>query len=216
MSDAFQTGRLSDKMKVILAYIIARSAWEFYDSDWMSRSWTAEDIHFMQELACDNDDVEPLIFINRPYLAVRREDASIIESETSSVIGQIHRYPRILALGMMLIEIGTGRRARSLFSNYHENLNSDWHSARQFLSKTVPWDGFDYRAFWDATRNCVNNKLFLKGPIARIGGHTLVDIEARRRIIFEDVVTPLGDLLSGTGWIHDICTVGSMKPPWIR
>lgn len=197
-------------MKVILAYIIAISAWEFYDSDWMSEPWSADDIHFLQEHP-DEIDGQPFVSVNRPYLAVEWEKDQTSKGDISTVVGKIHRYPRVLSLGLMLIEIGTGKRARELFPNYQTNVNSDWLSAKEFLSKLNPWEDFDYRSYWDAARTCVNNHFFLRAT-SSVDGHMVPDIEGRRQMILDDVVTPLEDLLDGTGWMHDISTLGPMKP----
>lgn len=210
LSAALQTGHLSNKMKVILAYIIAISAWEFYDSDWMSKPWSADDIHFLQEHPDENNG-QPVVSVNRPYLAVEWKKDQTSNDDTSTVVGKIHRYPRVLSLGLMLIEIGTGKRARELFPNYQTNVNSDWLSAKDFLSKPTPWEDFDYRSYWDAARSCVNNQFFLRAT-SGVDGHMMADIEGRRRMILDDVVTPLEDLLVGTGWMHDIWTLGPMKP----
>lgn len=40
---------LSTKMKCVLAYTLARSIWQYYDSNWTMASWTYESIHFMME-----------------------------------------------------------------------------------------------------------------------------------------------------------------------
>jgi hypothetical protein len=210
LSAALQTGHLSNKMKVILAYIIAISSWEFYDSDWMSKPWSADDIHFLQEYPGEIDG-QPVVSVNRPYLAVEWGKDQTSKDDTSTVVGKIHRYPRVLSLGLMLIEIGTGKRARELFRNYQTNVNSDWLSAKEFLSKPTPWEDFDYRSYWDAARSCVNNQFFLR-PTSSVDGHMVADIEGRRRMILDDVVTLLEDLLAGTGWMHDIWTLGPMKP----
>lgn len=197
-------------MKVILAYIIARSVWEFYDSDWMSKPWSADDIHFLQEQP-DEVDSQPVVSVNRPYLAVEWRNSHTSNDDSSAVVGKIHRYSRVLSLGLILIEIGTGKRASDLFQNYQVNVNSDWLSAKEFLSKMTPWEDFDYRSYWDAARSCVNNQVYLSAA-SRVNSHIVADIECRRRMIFDDVVTPLEDLLAGTGWMHDIWTLGPMKP----
>ncbi|OAG39813.1 hypothetical protein AYO21_05878 [Fonsecaea monophora] len=208
LSDTLEIGRLSDKMKVILAYIIAISVWEFYNSDWMSRPWSADDIHFLQKQP-GIDRSAPVIFVNKPYLAVQMEESDGHENDCSGIVGQIHQYPKILALGWLLIEIATGIRARDLSRNDEVNINSEWLSAQEFLSRGMPWDTFDYRKYWEAVRNCVSNQFITEGPAS---GISLVDIEDTRLMILEDVVRPLEDLLVGTGWIHDIWTVGSVKP----
>jgi nucleoside phosphorylase len=196
-------------MKVILAYIVARSVWEFYNSDWMSRPWNADDIHFLQEPPGDIDG-QPVVSVNRPYLAVQWRENQTLMDDTSTEVGKVHRYPRVLSLGLMLIEIGTGKRASDLFPDYQKNVNSAWLSAKEFLVEPSPWEDFDYRSYWDAVRSCVNNQFFLRANPA-VGSDMLADVEGRRQMIFDDVVTPLEDLLSGTGWVHDIWTVGPMK-----
>lgn len=167
----------------------------------MSRQWSSEDIHFMQEPPGDIDG-EAMIFVNRPYLSVHLGEADNMSSESSTIGGRIHRYPRILSLGLMLIEIGTGQPARLLFQNSKATINSDWLSAREFLSKANPWVDFDYGNYWDAARSCVNNPLFR--PLS-------ADVEGRRRIVLEDIVIPLEDLLTGTGWMRDLWTVEPTK-----
>ncbi|KIW62542.1 hypothetical protein PV04_10710 [Phialophora macrospora] len=209
LSAALQMGHLSNKMKVILAYIVARSVWEYYDSDWMSRPWSADDIHFLQEPP-GSIDGQPVVSVNRPYLAVQWRENQTDMDDASTAVGMVHRYPRVLSLGLMLIEIGTGKLASDLLPNYQKNVNSAWLSAKEFLFQPTPWEDFDYRSYWDATRSCVNNQFFLRGNPAA-GGDSLAAVESRRQMIFDDVVTPLEDLLSGTGWMHDIWTVKPIK-----
>ncbi|KAK4944600.1 hypothetical protein LTR10_016034 [Elasticomyces elasticus] len=210
LSDALRTRHLSNRMKVILAYIIARSVWEFYDSDWMSKPWTAQDIHFMQE-TLDGECDEPLLFVNRPFLSVQWNDIKDDASESSSRAGLIHRYPRILELGLMMIEIGSGRRAADHFPSSEANINSDWLFARGFLSKVTPWDDFEYNRYWDAARSCVNSQVFFQATPRGNQGRVSHDIEGRRRMILEEVVLPLENLLTGTGWADDLERVGPMK-----
>ena len=198
-------------MKAILAYIVARSVWEFYDSDWMSRQWKAEDIHFMQEESVEVGS-QPLVFVNRPYLSVLIDSSKSASQECSTAIGQIHRYPRILSLGIMLIEIGTGQPAAELFQDFNTNINSDWLSAQNFLVKLDPWDDFDFRSYWDAVRSCINDQRLRKGTASPSESQSPADIEERRHMIFENVVIPLEDLLEGTGWIHGLGDIGPMKP----
>ncbi|KAK5295589.1 hypothetical protein LTR99_009178 [Exophiala xenobiotica] len=210
LSDTLQVRHMSNKMRVILAYIIARSVWEFYDSDWMSRHWSADDIQFMQELWREGDR-ETLIFINRPYISVQRGIADNESSELSTSFGQIHRFPRILSLGLMMVEIGAGKPLKELFPEHQNNVNADWLAAREFLSKPKPWDDFDYKRYWDAARSCIFNQFLIIGPASSVIGQGLADIEDRRRMILAEVVRPLEDLLVGTGWIDELLTVEPTK-----
>ncbi|KAJ9497558.1 hypothetical protein H2202_006982 [Exophiala xenobiotica] len=210
LSDTLQVRHMSNKMRVILAYIIARSVWEFYDSDWMSRHWSADDIQFMQELRREGDR-ETLIFINRPYLSVQRGIADNESSELSTSFGQIHRFPRILSLGLMMVEIGAGKPLKELFPEHQNNVNADYLAAREFLRKPKAWDEFDYPTYWNAARSCIFNQFLLTGPAKSGIGHGLADIEDRRRMILAKVVRPLEDLLVGTGWIDELLTVEPTK-----
>lgn len=38
-----------DQLKLLLSYLLAKSIWQFYDSEWMKRDWTKDSIHFMRE-----------------------------------------------------------------------------------------------------------------------------------------------------------------------
>jgi len=166
----------------------------------------------MQEVP-EDVGAEPLIFVNKPYLSVQFEDPNDSPGECTSVVGQIHRYPRILSLGIILIEIGTGKPITTLFPDHNVNINSNWSSAQKFLAKADPWEDFDYRNYWDTARSCVTDPFLLRGHSARSNDTLSFGIEGRRNMIFENVVLPLEDLLIGTGWIHDLSTVGPIKPP---
>ncbi|KAJ9152004.1 thermostable alkaline protease precursor protein [Pleurostoma richardsiae] len=100
--------RLTNRMKVALAYIIARSMWQFYGSDWMKTKWTSETIYFMSELCSVPHDGSTGVFAWKPYFSVRFGEADANFDEFSSFDGEIHRNPRVLALGVMLVEIGMG------------------------------------------------------------------------------------------------------------
>ncbi|KAK5281284.1 hypothetical protein LTR20_006844 [Exophiala xenobiotica] len=151
------------------------------------------------------------IQVSRPYLSVQRGIADNESSELSTSFGQIHRFPRILSLGLMMVEIGAGKPLKELFPEHQNNVNADWLAAREFLSKPKPWDDFDYKRYWDAARSCIFNQFLITGPASSVIGQGLADIEDRRRMILAEVVRPLEDLLVGTGWIDELLTVEPTK-----
>lgn len=76
----------------------------------MSPAWSSESIHFMQE-ALPEDEVSAL-YACKPYFSAQFVDGASIHGEYSDLDGKIHRYPRVLALGILLIEVGRGRSLR--------------------------------------------------------------------------------------------------------
>ncbi len=130
---------LSPRMKVTLAYIIVRSVLRFYGSDWMNTKWTSETIHFMNEAASDvvGQVTAARIFASKPYFAAGFGEADPDFVESSVVDGAIHRYPRVLALGIMLVEIGMGFPIRQPEDGLDRQsltakLNGDWSSAMRY------------------------------------------------------------------------------------
>lgn len=206
----FESRRLTDKMKVALGYIIARSVWQFYNSDWMNTLWTGENIHFMQE-APQEDDSATLLYACKPYFSAQFVEADSEGLEFSDLDGQIHRYPRVLALGIMLIEIGIGS---SLKRPEQSNVNSNWFMAMAFSEKDKPWPAFDYPMYWTAVRNCLDHQIFASA--ASIPGQTAEEhkncLEDRRAILYTSVVCPLEGLLTGTGWSHQLARIEPMSP----
>jgi hypothetical protein len=97
---------LTRKMKLALAFTLARSMWQYYDSEWTKREWSAESIHFMTELKAPN--WQTTVITCRPSLMT-----SFTNVETHKIVEEYailrpvcHNYPRILALGLLLVRIG--------------------------------------------------------------------------------------------------------------
>ena len=123
----------SPRIRVSLAYILAQTVFDLYDSDWMLTKWTSETIIFIKQSVCtdprtDNGDtgVNPV----KPYLAVQFPDTStecVEECKRS-----IHHYPRIFALGVLLLEIGMGVSldvARGPKPDQSPGINAEWKDA---------------------------------------------------------------------------------------
>ncbi|KAJ6153609.1 hypothetical protein N7470_006568 [Penicillium chermesinum] len=54
-----QTSHISNRVKVTLAYIIAKSVWQYYDSNWMRKPWTNESIQIIKETIQDRKQSQP-------------------------------------------------------------------------------------------------------------------------------------------------------------
>lgn len=110
LADVLRNYSLVPKTKLVLAYILAKSVWQFYDSDFMGVSWTTRSIQLFREREDDEDDDEPGVDW-APYYAFSLEQMTERDSVERLPPGQfLHRYPRVLALGAILYELGQKKR----------------------------------------------------------------------------------------------------------
>ncbi|KAH6714536.1 hypothetical protein BKA61DRAFT_734979 [Leptodontidium sp. MPI-SDFR-AT-0119] len=126
-----------DALRVKLSYLVAKAVWQFYDSQWMSEAWSKDTIHFMKEE--DIIDQSILVYLQRPFITAKidsgKQDSSTpcaSESETDDkpVSACLHSYPKILSLGIILLEILRGEgidrfRMQQRFRDSEGNLDKD-------------------------------------------------------------------------------------------
>ncbi|KAH8690066.1 hypothetical protein BGW36DRAFT_401502 [Talaromyces proteolyticus] len=91
---------VSNKGKSHLAYTIAKSVWQYYDSPWMITPWTHESIQLLNEGTGLTGRGKP-----HPYLRTKLVRAIVKSKDYYYANDLMHRYPNILALGILLIEI---------------------------------------------------------------------------------------------------------------
>ena len=181
-------------MRPVLAYILAKAVWYYYDSDWMSMGMTQDSVYFMGETK--QDDVA---YFCKPYLTLPPGGSQ--HAEYRHTIGMLHRYPRVLALGIMLVEIATGRR---LGIEGHPD-HWDTRTVNQHLVKLQEQvkDGEFHQdcrfpRYRDAVKKCLDSQLFQNAPFnPKKPGEKLSE---RRIILYNEVVDPLRQLVDGTGW----------------
>ncbi|KAK8867391.1 hypothetical protein PGQ11_005969 [Apiospora arundinis] len=101
LADLLKATNLAPKSRLLLSYILAKAVWQFYDSMWMHQTWNKDNLHFMFEKTPDFK----ALWVNQPFLC-HAFDTNIIPQEKDNL--RIHQYPRILALGIMLMEIELG------------------------------------------------------------------------------------------------------------
>ncbi|UKZ60436.1 uncharacterized protein TrAtP1_001717 [Trichoderma atroviride] len=107
LADVLSNYSLVPKTKLVLAYILAKSVWQFYDSDFMGVSWTTRSIQLFREREDDDDDDDEPGVDWAPYYAFSLEQMAERDSVERLPPGQfLHRYPRVLALGAILYELG--------------------------------------------------------------------------------------------------------------
>jgi hypothetical protein len=87
------------KTRLLLSYILAKSVWQFYNSEWMQKEWTKETVHFMFER---RENISKGIFLNEPFLSVQFGEPNPQREDQNF---QSHPLPKILALGVLFLEI---------------------------------------------------------------------------------------------------------------
>lgn len=102
LAELLQVTKLEQKMRLLLSFTLARAFWQFYGSDWMQKEWRKETVHFMFE---KSTTIPKGILINEPFLSAQFERTACPDSENGM---RFHPFPKILALGIMLIEIELG------------------------------------------------------------------------------------------------------------
>ncbi|KID95384.1 S8 family Peptidase, partial [Metarhizium majus ARSEF 297] len=168
LSVVLQKYQLSPRNKVILAYRIASAYWQYYDSDEMCSNWSIESIWLMPT-GIPNDHAElPL----RAYLTLPFDspghDRGLDKVEDDRLL--VHKSPRILAMGILLLEIGLSKVFPKLPKNSSiSHANGTLSIAEQLLEtlQKVSWDGFHHKRFFDdAIKQCLYNEKF-KRPVQR-------------------------------------------------
>ncbi|KAL6352963.1 hypothetical protein LRP88_13440 [Fusarium phalaenopsidis] len=94
--------KLSQKMKYLLSYLLAKSVWQFYSTDWMGKEWTNESIHFMFERRQGAKNAG--IYLNEPFISARFDP----DSSSNDAEFRPHKFPKVKALGIVLLEIELG------------------------------------------------------------------------------------------------------------
>ncbi|KAF7543160.1 hypothetical protein G7Z17_g10966 [Cylindrodendrum hubeiense] len=193
--------RLSNRMKLVLAYIVARSFWRYYDSPWMDSQWTSDSIHFLPESPVEDEAHSgDALYASKPYFAVEFEDHGGQSMEYCSSFGVIFRYPRLLALCIMLLEIGRGQSlAVEDYGSAEANLNETWTLAKRLTNKNRTWGDFDYPHYRKAILGCLNYT-----PSSEESGSVDTDVFARKAAIYDDVVQPLEKLLKELGFAENL------------
>ncbi|KAK8074297.1 hypothetical protein PG994_005196 [Apiospora phragmitis] len=157
---------LTEKRKEVLSWPLAKSIWQYYNSPWMQQPWNKESVHFLLERRHDEDGHDVAgIFVNEPLLSVsigRRMQASGGDTANESGPGTVkrepdaqrrrspflsrprHPIPKMLALGMMLVEIQLGQPIETLYSQTEwskycpqgkENQNTDHRICKDLIGK---------------------------------------------------------------------------------
>lgn len=163
LSYILSNGNLSVEHKITLAYAIARACWQFYSSDLMHARWTSNDIWFMPIDSQSGNQIPLRAFVSFPFDQRNPSPAEFLEMGDYT-----HRYPRILFLGIILLEIGLGEplglepfESSNLSLVAHTNKAHCKAQMRLHEFKKMSWDDFSYNdVFVEAIENCLDSRNF--------------------------------------------------------
>ncbi|PYH72818.1 S8 family peptidase [Aspergillus vadensis CBS 113365] len=208
LAKVLSTYHLTSRMKLVLAYIIAYSVWQYYDTDWMRTKWTSETIQFMRESDTSGGRGQGKLFTWKPYVSVHFNDEDPLCYEQYKVPGMVHVYPRIRALGIMLVEIGLGfplPKRENQGQSLAAEVNAELLTAINYARDEERWKNFDYPDYMNSIRHCLEPGTF--DQAACVEGLSAYEqrqhLKQRRNILYEKVVFPLENLLQGTKWIDN-------------
>lgn len=200
------------QLKLLLSYLLAKAVWQFYDSDWMSSQWTKDSIHFMRERVNGSSEGSEIItLIHKPYFATKLQPPTSTaactfgHSNRSADKGEFlerfptatHCHPKILALGIMLLEIELGegieRYRTEEFLGDNEPIENDDHYTAGIIIMSPMWVK---RNTYQAVKEII--EICLKPDIGKLG----VEEAGVRQNIYTHIMAPLGRLFR-QAWSHN-------------
>jgi hypothetical protein len=125
------------RRRLLLSYLLAKAVWQFYDTDWMDCSWTKDTVHFMRQRL---DRLQKRGSVDhRPFIVAEFSPSAAAVTTAIDPMRQTHIYPKILALGLMLLEIELGESLEKhcptehLLDNGQQRPNASHIAAGRFI-----------------------------------------------------------------------------------
>ncbi|KAL8296209.1 hypothetical protein RB601_003593 [Gaeumannomyces tritici] len=136
------------KSRLRLCSELAKAAWQFYDSGWMQRAWTKSMVNFILQRRNDRGcGPSPMqIFVDDPLLSARF-DTTPSDSPDKKFLS--HKFPKVLSLGIMMMEIELDLVIEDHFSEEFWTpdgnvvMNSDYITAGRIFEQDKLWDSQD-------------------------------------------------------------------------
>ncbi|KAG5659092.1 hypothetical protein KAF25_000294 [Fusarium avenaceum] len=149
-------------------------------------------------------------YASRPYYVVCYEKEGNEFMEYCNSYSVIYRYPRLLALCIMLLEIGLGEPLPIQDCEAMEGtLNAKWNLAKRLVDKPRSWGNFDYPDYRKVVSNCLNRNLFDEAGETE-ERDSEASIITRKAVLYEAVVSPLEKLLKLLGFLEDLDNIAPM------
>ncbi|KAH0499592.1 hypothetical protein TgHK011_006773 [Trichoderma gracile] len=205
LAQVLRSYSLTPRMRVALAYIVAYSMWQYYDSEWVKCGWTSESIQFIREIDPSDTTTNAKLYAWKPCLSAHFGEEESRPPEHITTRDRMHLYPRILALGILLIEIGIGSPRDWTQGSSSSGPDDDWLWALNRCSDREEWGTFDMPMYLSAVKSCLNPQNFFLAP--RCDGDApglMDDLRHRKHVLYQRVVAPLETVLVSTGWMKEL------------
>ncbi|EPS37490.1 hypothetical protein H072_8812 [Dactylellina haptotyla CBS 200.50] len=185
--------KMSKFEKFQLAHILAKSIWQYYGSDWMRNPWTYEDIQFLEVQQTSGKLEKGILASYCPYLApdFKTSENHIGEYHSEGLL--IHRYPGVLALAVMLIDIMAGH----LLPEFQGDQPYNYRKIREcYTLASIAKDNLDCDVLYkQAIEKCLDRRLFDSENAQFNQKEPQQGLEIRQSIIYKEIVAPLKYLL---------------------
>ena len=200
--------KLNAEMKAFLSFHLMRTIWQYYESNWIRDDWSKESVHFMfdEKVGVPKIAVPKVVSVHEPFLQTRLETIhpeSGVEPKDNQPSKQrrkqlhrlqkktrTHPYPKLLALGIILLEIELDR-------DFQEFGTPDCHdpdvvNVRHSIGANILKNGdiWPPKGIYKCIKQAI--EICIKPDTGVLGNN-----EKRMRwIFFEEVVGPLEAFLS--------------------
>jgi hypothetical protein len=129
--NASYVSKCNPRDQLILCYIMASSMLYLYPGSWVQAEWSSRMVHFMRHSSSTTSSL-----LTRPYVSVVLSDARLYHGETPHMYA--HEHPAVLALGIMFLEIFTGKEfEKSKKASPSLRCNEDIVHAEQVLATLI-------------------------------------------------------------------------------
>ncbi|KAH6972275.1 hypothetical protein BKA56DRAFT_115992 [Ilyonectria sp. MPI-CAGE-AT-0026] len=192
--------------EISLAYILTKSIWQLYSTDWLNRPWTANDIHFYDSQEHLNysrgGDVDllqtyhPYVHVSLPQsrmeIAAMAPPGSRIDYSDEESKWRGRSFPDVLALGVLLIEVLWKSKVlpqkKDSSAPIHGNLAKYRTMALAIITESFPGDrqSLVEESFRDILQKIFHNKLFQGEDQRGDNGRAI-----RRDILFRSLLEPI-------------------------
>ncbi|KAF4976943.1 hypothetical protein FDECE_18415 [Fusarium decemcellulare] len=185
--------------KLLLSYLLAKASCDLYDSNWMTDAWSKHEVQFMRQR---REKLQNDVLLNhQPFLSSKFEhDMSPVEFNSSSTVEaptrpsrQTHIFPKILALGIVLLEVELGE---SIENHYPEEFchmdgrprENATHMAAGVVINSDDWK--NRKNIYEPVKRAI--EICVKPDTGQLGTNPAYV----REQLYRSVVAPLGQLFS--------------------
>ncbi|KAK8071439.1 subtilisin-like protein [Apiospora hydei] len=155
------------------------------------------------------------LYASNPYFVVAFDTADTGFQEYCESYSVIFRYPRIIALCVVLLEVMRGRAFDlAEFDTAEASINAKWDLASRTVQDSSQWINFEYTDFRSSLQKCLASKTFDQASKRTGSGWNDLkhDLEERRKILYDVLVEPLHRLVGFLGFENALNQIEPMIP----